>query len=158
MNFILTTLISVLMAVCSPASHQTTNDIPEEIVQWSAELVHVEGDFYNVVLTAEIYDKWSVYSQYLGEGGPIPTLVELEKSDAYKLEGKTQEESDYTVEKMDEMFGMELKKFFKKAVFTQKISSSQDLKSVKGSVEFMTCDDSRCLPPKLVEFTAFRRQ
>ena len=109
---------------------------------------------YEVVLVADIEYKWFLYSQYLEEGGPIPTTIDFEESDAYSLEGKTDELAENSVEVMDDMFGMKLKKYKNKATFVQKIKSKSDLKSVKGSVEFMTCDDARCLPPEVIDFTA----
>ncbi len=146
MKYILTFAIAAFFIVMGQAQN--------EYVSWSAELVKKSADEYEVVLVADIEYKWFLYSQYLEEGGPIPTTIDFEESDAYSLEGKTDELAENSVEVMDDMFGMKLKKYKNKATFVQKIKSKSDLKSVKGSVEFMTCDDARCLPPEVIDFTA----
>jgi thiol:disulfide interchange protein DsbD len=147
-----------ILSIAFVAFFMVLGQAQNEVVKWTAELVHQEGNYYEVVLTADIEEKWSLYSQFLDEGGPIPTTIELNESSSYVIEGKVKENDMNSVETMDDMFGMKLKKFKTKAVFTQTISSSDDLKDVSGTIEFMTCDDSKCLPPQTIEFTALRRQ
>ncbi len=130
----------------------------KEVVKWETELIKLDDKQYKIVLTAHIEENWFLYSQYLDEGGPIPTTIEVEEQSHYSVDGKTEEMQENSVEMMDEMFGMKLKKYKKKATFVQKISSEKDLSEIKGSIEFMTCDDSRCLPPKVIYFTASVRQ
>ncbi len=64
--------------------------------------------------------------------------------------GVTTEEEGVTVD--DPIFQLRIKYFKDKAVFTQKIKlDDADLSTIKGSVEFMVCDDTRCLPPTIVD-------
>ena len=67
------------------------------------------------------------------------------------LVGKN-EESGNRKEAYDKVFEMNLIKFSKTAVFTQRVSVADFSKPITGYLTFMTCDDSRCLPPTDVDF------
>jgi hypothetical protein len=51
------------------------------------------------------------------------------------------------------MFDMELVKFGQKMVIRQKVKLTKAAASVKGYLEFMTCDNMQCLPPRAIDFT-----
>ncbi|QEC52044.1 thioredoxin-like protein [Anseongella ginsenosidimutans] len=105
-----------------------------------------------LILKAEIDPGWHVYSQYIEEGGPIPTSFTFTPSADYELIGEVAEKSE--VEKvMDPNFGMEVLYFSNEAVFEQRIRLKKASSTVKGVLEFMVCDDQRCLPPAEVEFS-----
>ena len=53
----------------------------------------------------------------------------------------------------DTVFEMDLIKFYKKAVFTQRIKVADISKPIVGYYEFMTCDATKCLPPDMVDFS-----
>ena len=122
-------------------------------VAWEASLIHIEGDNYELQITAEIEDKWVIYSQHLDDDGPIPTTFTVDANENLKLVGGFEEPNDPIIE-MDDMFGMKLTKFKGTSTFVQKVKISNSQKEVKGSIEFMTCDSKRCLPPKTVTYTA----
>lgn len=150
MKYILTFSLVVLFSIMGQAQN--------DVVSWSAELVHKGANDYEVVIEANIIGKWFLYSQHLDEGGPIPTTIEFTLNDSFTLVGETEELDENSIEIMDDMFAMKLKKYKNKATFVQKISSETDLTAITGNIEFMTCDDSKCLPPKVIDFTASRRQ
>ncbi len=54
---------------------------------------------------------------------------------------------------LDEAFGFRIKSFSDKAEFRQKIVSESASFTVAGVVNFMSCNNTTCLPPKDVEFT-----
>src|SRR5690606_32816866 len=84
---------------------------------------------------------------------PIPTTFKFTKSKNYSLVGKTLEipkaESAF-----DELFGMQVGWFDQTATFKQeiKILSKEDFK-LKGSVEYMACNDRQCIPPEELEIS-----
>lgn len=121
-------------------------------VSWSFRADKVEGDTYQLVFTADVDNGWYIYSQHLDEGGPIPTSFSFEESKHFELLGETGEEARKRKEGMDELFGMNVIKFGEQAVFTQRIRVEDPSQPVKGSLEFMTCDDEQCLPPKTAPF------
>ncbi len=121
-------------------------------VTWKMDQKQISDTEYDLIFTAEIEDGWWVYSQYLdGDDGPIPTTFYYDEGDHYKLVGKA-EESGHIKKAYDKVFEMELVKFSKKGIITQRIKVSDPSKPVSGYFEFMTCNDERCLPPTEVDF------
>ena len=57
-----------------------------EPVKWKTEHKQVSDTEFDLIFTAKIDDKWSIYSQYLeGDDGPIPTSFEYDAGDHFKL-------------------------------------------------------------------------
>jgi thiol:disulfide interchange protein DsbD len=121
-------------------------------VKWTFEANRVQGQEYELTFTALVNDGWYIYSQHLDEGGPIPTSFTFQESDHYALLGRTEEEGSHRQEGMDELFGMNVVKYGERVVFKQRIRVSDASRPVEGQLEFMTCDDNRCLPPRTVNF------
>jgi thiol:disulfide interchange protein DsbD len=123
-----------------------------EPVKWHFSSEHQEVNQVLLRFTATIEPGWHLYSQEVPENGPIPTTFTFNKSDAYKPEGRVSEPRPY--EEFDESFGMDIKFFKDEVVFTQIVHlKTDDPVIISGSVEFMVCDDSRCLPPTTVDFS-----
>lgn len=122
-------------------------------VDWKFSYERISDDEIDLIFTAEIDNKWHLYSQDLPEGGPIPTTFTFAGTDAFRLSGKVREITSPEVI-YDQGFGLELKMFSTKAEFRQKIDvlTGQPF-TLTGSIEYMCCDDERCLPPKDEEFT-----
>ena len=115
-------------------------------VKWSTSVEKLSDTEYKLISTATIETKSHLYSQTVDEGGPIPTTFAYNSSgEAFKLLGKTTEEVGITVD--DPVFDMRIKYFENKASFEQKITLLKDLETIKGTVEFMACDDEKCSPP-----------
>lgn len=121
-------------------------------VKWNMEAKALGGQEYALIFSATIDDGWSVYSQFLEEDGPIPTTFEFDPGDHFSLVGKA-EETGHRKEAYDKVFEMNLIKFTETAVFTQKVKVTDPKKPITGYFTFMTCDDTRCLPPKDVDFS-----
>jgi thiol:disulfide interchange protein len=121
-------------------------------VKWTFGTENISDKEATLVFTASIDKKWHLYSQFIAEGGPIPTSFKIKPSKDFELIGKTTE-SGKVEELFDPNFDMKLVFFSNKAVFRQKIKikNQTDFK-VSGSLEFMTCDDHQCLPPTEIEY------
>ncbi len=124
-----------------------------EPVKWSFKTEPISEDEFYLVFEAKIDKGWYIYSQTIEGDGPIATSFSFDKNAQVSFSGKTSETGDVVKEGMDEVFGIEIKKFGKRAVFKQKVKSSDIAAKVTGTLEFMTCDDEKCLPPDEVEFT-----
>jgi len=122
----------------------------EEPVTWTFTSEKVSETEYNIIFTADIDRGWSVYSQFLGQGGPIPTSFEFDKNNLQLLGDAS--ENGQKKEVYDKIFGMKLTKFVNKAKFTQRVKVQDGAKEVKGFVTYMTCDESSCMPPTDVKF------
>lgn len=120
-------------------------------VKWSWNAEKISGDEYKLIFKANIKGKWSLYSQNIAEGGPVPTSFSFDKGN-YQLIGKVLE-SDNVETMHDKVFDMQIKKFHHNATFTQNIKVTDISKPLTGYITFMTCDDTRCLPPSDVDFS-----
>jgi len=114
-------------------------------VEWTTSIEKISDTEYDLVVTATIESGWHLYSQKVPEDGPIPTTFTFESSESYTLVGETIEEEGHVID--DPVFMMRIKYFEDKAIFKQRVSFTNKPETIKGSVEFMVCDDSRCLPP-----------
>jgi thiol:disulfide interchange protein len=123
-----------------------------EPVKWSFHVEQSKPDEATLLLIAKMDPGWHVYSQYIPEGGPIPTSFKFNPGKEFSLQGKVLEPKPI-VEK-DPNFNMTLKFFADKAIFRQmiKVLGQKDFE-VKGSLEFMCCNDQKCLPPADIEFS-----
>ena len=121
-------------------------------VKWSMDYKQVSADEFDLIFTANIDDKWVVYSQEIGDDGPVPTSFTFDKGDHFSRIGKV-EESGNRKKKFDKVFEMDLIKFYGIGIFTQRVKVSDINQPITGYLEFMTCDDVRCLPPTEVDFS-----
>lgn len=122
-------------------------------VQWSFSSKKINATTYELHLTATMDDEWHIYSQFTPEGGPIPTSISLNKNPlvtvgAIKEVGKMEQH-------FEELFGVKVKQFSDHVDFVQTVSlKAAGVKTaIAGSVEFMTCNDHECLPPKKLPFS-----
>lgn len=119
-------------------------------VKWTTKVVKIAETEYELIATASIDNKWHLYSQTVPENGPIPTKFVFEGNPNYLKKGNTMEGVGKTID--DPVFQMKIKFFEYKAEFKQRIKlKSKENFTVKATVEFMVCDDSRCLPPNEVD-------
>ena len=118
-------------------------------VSWKFEVNKLEDGSYELVSTAKMKGDWAIYSQHTQKGGPIPLSFEYEKG--VNLKGNTQEVSK-PIKVVSDLFEIEVIKFKKEAVFTQKFTPEEGQNSIKGTLTFMCCDNLRCLPPTDVAF------
>jgi len=121
-------------------------------VTWSFSSKQISDTEFNLVLTANVDNNWHLYSQFIGEGGPVPTSFKFKPSPDYVLVGKASE-SPKPHKIFEKVFGMEVAFFEKKATFTQKVKLKVPATKITGSLEFMVCDDSQCLPPEDIDFS-----
>jgi len=117
-------------------------------VKWTTSVEKLSDTEYLLTTDAAIESGWHLYSQEVPEGGPIPTSFNYEAK-GFKIDGATLEEEGHTVN--DPIFNMRIKFFENTAVFKQKIKLTDAINEINATVEFMVCDDARCLPPTEVD-------
>lgn len=121
-------------------------------VKWTFSSKQISPSEFDLIFTADIEDGWVVYSQFLeSEDGPVPTSFNFESGPHFELKGKC-EESGNKKSAYDKVFEMNLTKFIGKGIFTQRVVVTDFSKPITGYLEFMTCDDERCLPPQGIDF------
>ncbi|MDO5977838.1 protein-disulfide reductase DsbD family protein [Flavivirga spongiicola] len=121
-----------------------------EPVKWSTSVEKLSETEYKLISKASIESGWHLYSQSVPEDGPIPTsFIYDDANGAFKIIGNTSEEEGHTVD--DPVFNMKIKYFENSAVFEQKVEILGDKSTLNAFVEFMVCDDEKCLPPTEVD-------
>ncbi len=137
----------LLLATISIASVQSQILDP---VKWSTSIKKISETEYDLISKATIDKGWHLYSQVVPDNGPLPTVFTFEENNAYQAVGKIKESKGTT--ELDPVFDMVITFFSNTATFTKRIKLTGDKgTTIKGEVEFMVCDDTRCLPPAYVD-------
>jgi thiol:disulfide interchange protein DsbD len=124
----------------------------EHPVKWAYAAKKISSTEAILFLKATIQPGWHIYSQTVKEGGPIKTSFTFAPSKEYSLAGKPTEPKP--IVKFEKVFSMNVGYFENEVVFQQKIKLKSPAASVvKGQLEYMTCNDKKCLPPEDVDFT-----
>jgi DsbC/DsbD-like thiol-disulfide interchange protein len=124
----------------------------ESHVRWSYAAKKTSATEAVILIRATIDNGWHIYSQNVKDGGPVKTTFTFKPSKEYALVGKTSEPAPIT--KFEKVFSMNVGYFENSVVFQQKVKiKSPKATAVTGKLEFMTCNDSKCLPPDEVEFS-----
>ena len=123
----------------------------ENPVKWAYAAKRTSAADATLFIKATIQNGWHIYSQYVKEGGPIKTSFTFTPSKTYTTVGKPTEPKAVT--KFDKQFAMNIGFFEKEVIFQQKIKvKTPGVTQVKGQLEFMVCNDKKCLPPETVDF------
>lgn len=116
-------------------------------ITWKTSIEKISETEYTLITTATIDKGWHLYAQEVPKGGPRPTVFTYTPNDNYTLIGTTAEDTGITED--DKTFKMRIKFFANKATFKQKIKLVAATATINADVEFMVCDDTRCLPPRV---------
>ena len=126
-------------------------DPEQDKVAWAVKADLREGDSWVVTFHAEIDEGWSVYStQSFGDMGPWPSSFPFDSLGHVVAADGTEEVSSHTVQGMDAVFGMEVKKFKHSVDFKRDIRLAAPEIPFSGTIEYMTCNDEMCLPPATI--------
>jgi thiol:disulfide interchange protein len=119
-------------------------------VSWNFTSKKVSETEYDLVFKATIQQGWHIYSQFVKEGGPNPTLIEVKNAEKV---GKATEVGSHKNEHFDKMFEMQLIDFEQDATFTQRVKVKDANTPIQASIEIQACDAGRCIPPTASEGT-----
>ena len=105
-------------------------------------------------LTASIQRGWHLYSQVQpGDAIAQPTSFIFNKNPLLALDGKVKEIGKLEKYK-DKTLDVSANQYSNKVVFVQRVKMRGKAKTaVTGKLEFQTCNDEKCLPPKTVNFS-----
>jgi len=123
-------------------------------ITWSFSAKKIGDKLYEVQMKATIQNKWHLYSQVQPEDAiAIPTQFKFNPNPLFVLEGKVTE-SGKMEKYSDKILGVSANQYSNSVVFTQKVKLKANAKTnLTGSVEYQTCDDEKCLPPKTVNYS-----
>jgi DsbC/DsbD-like thiol-disulfide interchange protein len=114
-------------------------------VSWSYAMHRISGHEWIFTTTATLAPGWHIYSQHLGEGGPIPTRITLNPNDDYSLIG-TAEEKGKAFHFYDSLYEMNIIRYSGEVSFLQRISMNCMPPEIRGTIEYMVCNNKQCVP------------
>jgi DsbC/DsbD-like thiol-disulfide interchange protein len=121
-------------------------------VKWQVASKKINSKEAVILIKATIQNGWHIYGQNVPDGGPIPTSFSFKPSKDFLLNGKPLE-SVKAKTKYEDVFKMNVPYFNNEVVFQQKVKLTRNQATVSGTVEFMACDKTQCLPPDEYNFT-----
>jgi thiol:disulfide interchange protein DsbD len=123
-------------------------------VSWSFASKKIGDNVYEVQLVATIQQGWHLYSQEQPTDAIAqPTSFNFNKNPLINFEGKVKEIGKLEKYK-DKELDISANQYSHKVTFVQKVKVKGKVKTnVSGKLEFQTCDDKKCLPPKIVNFS-----
>ena len=120
-------LLLALSFVIASASGQILDP-----VKWKFSSNQLSDNEYELIFTAEIDEHWTVYSQDIKEDGPVPTSFYFTEGAHYERIGAVEESPENRKTIHDNVFDMEVTKFYHKAVFKQKVKVNDTSKPIEG--------------------------
>ena len=123
-------------------------------VTWSFNTKKVSDKTYEIHMKATIQKNWHLYSQKQPDDAlAIPTTFVFSPNPLFTLVDKTKEIGKMELMK-DATLGVSANQYSNTVDFVQRIKLKANVKTnFNGSVEYQTCDDKKCLPPKTVNFS-----
>lgn len=143
-------LLLVFVALIALVSYSNAQIDP---VSWNFSAKKVSDKVYDVYMTANLKPGWHIYSQSQAKDAiALPTEFNFTKNPLMTFAGKVKE-----VGKMEKFYDKTLKasanQYSKTVSFVQRVTLKASVKTtLAGAVEYQTCDDKKCLPPKKVPF------
>ncbi len=122
-------------------------------VTWTFTTKKLTNGNFEIHMTATLEKGWHLYSQDQPEDAiAMPTTFTVTSNPLIEVVGKIREEG-----KMEKFHDKELQlsanQYSKSVNFVQTVKLKGKVKTnFTGSVEYQTCDDKKCLPPKTVNF------
>jgi hypothetical protein len=123
-------------------------------ITWTFSSKKIGDKKFEVHMTATIQSGWHLFSQTQPEDAiAIPTGFVINKNPLLEVDGKIKE-----VGKLEKFHDAKLEisahQYTDKVDFVQVVKlKANALTNVNGVVEFQTCNDEKCLPPKKINFS-----
>jgi len=123
-------------------------------VTWTFSSKKIGDKKFEVHMTATIQSGWHLFSQTQPDDAiAIPTGFVINKNPLLEVDGKIRE-----VGKLEKFHDAKLEvsahQYADKVDFVQVVKlKANAVTNVNGVVEFQTCNDEKCLPPKKINFS-----
>jgi thiol:disulfide interchange protein DsbD len=123
-------------------------------VSWNFSTKKISEKVYEVHCVATINSGWHIYSQNQPKDAiALPTEFNFTANPLISLDGQVKE-----IGKLEKFYDKSIQtsahQYSNTVKFVQKITLKTNVKTtLVGTVQYQTCDDSKCLPPKKVPFT-----
>lgn len=143
---------NVLLLLAIFSSISLTAQTSKDKVNWEFAADRIDDTTFNLKITATIGQGFHVFSFNPGTDPSMrPPSFKFNKNESVKLIGKIKENGKLEKEEIKEL-DVILNYYKNKIVYTQKAIVKANT-SLKGTVNFMACDDKMCLPPADLNFS-----
>jgi len=142
-------LIIIALVTVGVVSAQNVNP-----VSWTFTSKKLGEKEYEIQMLATIQQGWHLYSQSQPEDAIAqPTSFQFNKNPLIALNGSVKEMGKLEKFK-DKTLDVSANQYSNKVMFVQRVKMKGKAKTnVTGKLEFQTCNDEKCLPPKSVNFS-----
>jgi thiol:disulfide interchange protein DsbD len=122
-------------------------------VTWTFTATKVSDKTYEVHMKAIMQSGWHIYSQTQPEDAiVIPTSFIINPNPLFIKDGNIKESGK--MQKVNDEVSGSAHQYSGSVDFVQKIKLKSNARTnFSGTVEYQTCNDQKCLPPKKVNFT-----
>jgi thiol:disulfide interchange protein DsbD len=142
-------LLAILLLAFSSVLFAQLDENP---VTWKYEAKKKSAGVYEIVITANLDKPWHIYSQNTGKDGPIPTKISFKANPLVSLDGIVKENGKL-IKTYDNNFKTNVLFYAEQVQFVQTIKVKGNAKTnIAGTVEYMVCNDEKCLPPTKKSF------
>ena len=123
-------------------------------VTWTYSAKKIADKKFEIQLVANMQPGWHLYSQKQPDDFiAIPTSFDFSSNPLVSFEGGLKEVGKMEKFK-DSKLGISANQYANTVKFIQIVKLKANVKTnLVGKVEFQTCDDKKCLPPKTNNFT-----
>jgi len=123
----------------------------EHPITWGISYKQIDEKTIDINCAATIEKHWHLYSFDIPKNGPVPTSIVFKPNDGISIIGSIKTNKK-PIEKFDAMFDMKIHYFENNVVFKQRINLKKNITKVSGYIEYMLCNDEKCLPPDQEKF------
>ena len=140
MHHLIAFMLFVFLSVSIAGAHQP--------IEWNADAELVSETNGVLTICADIKPGWKLYGIDLPEGGPLPTMIDVEiengeKSGPLLMQGLIQDT-------YDPIYKQNLQWWNDKVNFIQPFKISGNNLLIKIKIRYITCDGETCLRPQYV--------
>lgn len=114
-------------------------------VTWNYTMHRIGGNEWMLTTRATLAPGWHIYSQHVGDGGPIPTRITVGPNDDYSLIG-TAEEKGKAFYFYDSLYEMNITWYGGEVSFHRRVSMNRMVPELRGIIQYMVCNNSQCIP------------
>jgi thiol:disulfide interchange protein DsbD len=147
-------IVSITLALFTVAIANAQLSAVLNPVSWNFSVKKVSDKTYEIRMKANIESGWHLFSQTQPDDAiAIPTGISFNSNPLITVVGKTKEIGKLEKFK-DKKLGISANQYSESVEFVQTIKLKANINTnISGEVEYQTCDDKKCLPPKKIPFS-----
>jgi thiol:disulfide interchange protein DsbD len=125
---------------------------PGKYVTWSFQSKKISADKWEIAMTANINGNYHMYSQKAGVEAAPATVISISPNPLILVDGSAKEKGEL-IKKFESAWPGTVHYYEKSVEFVQVIKVKAKAKTTfKGNIEYVLCNDARCLPTASVPF------